>query len=101
MSQVGTSALLEGEERAKELAACEQLIRAQISHIRAKASQPNGPSATQEKVVLTKSAVESEPNPLYRPSRKAMRKAKAMEKAALREVVKKESPEAAQKREAV
>ena len=42
-----------------------------------------------------------EPNPLYRLSRKAMRKAKAMEKAALRGIVKKESPEAAQKREAV
>merc|ERR1712215_574780 len=42
-------ALLEGEERAKELAAMEQLIRAQIAHIRATSGQQNGPSAAQKK----------------------------------------------------
>ena len=49
ISQVDTPALLEGEERAKELAAMEQLIRAQINHIRAKSGQQNGPSAAQKK----------------------------------------------------
>ena len=49
ISQVDTPALLEGEEQAKELAAMEQLIQAQINHIRAKSGQQNGPSAAQKK----------------------------------------------------
>ena len=68
ISQVDTPALLEGEEQAKELAAMEQLIQAQINHIRAKSGQQNGPSAAQKKVVLPESTLESEPNPFYRPS---------------------------------
>ena len=42
-------AVLEGEEQAKELTAMEQLIQAQIDHIRASSGQQNGPSAAQKK----------------------------------------------------
>ena len=53
VSQVATSGSQEDEERAKERAACVQFVRPQINHNRANAGQPNGPSAAQEKVILT------------------------------------------------